>query len=125
MDIDLDRLAKLLNTTASDIKSAADKVKSSPSEAMEFVPGIMQNMQNIQSFGKLEGVSVETDSPVYKAIGLFLKNTKDAQEKVGVMGAAIFNHPRVLEVTANLERVKKKLDAERGGRVTRKQQEGM
>jgi hypothetical protein len=49
------------------------------------------------------------------AIGSFLKNTKDAQEKAGMMGAAFFSNPQFQALRENLEQVKASL--ERGKRV--------
>ncbi len=128
MKLDLDRLTQILNNTASDIKSAAEKASVNPMEAMKFVPQIMDNLHKLQSYGQLEGINASDKSKVnsvYEAINLFLKNTKDAQEKVGAMGAAIFNNPSVREVTANLNQIKEQLDAARGGRVTPKDNEGL
>lgn len=122
---DIDRFTSLLRSTAGDIKLAAEKAKTNPAAAMEFVPAIMKNMRDLQTFGKLDKLTPTSVAPVYEAINLFLNNTKEAQEKVGAMGAALFKQPVILEVTSNLQRIKKKLDEDRGGKVSQTEHEAL
>lgn len=120
MEVDLDQLTQVLNTSAQKIKEASDVVAKDPTKAMEFIPSLMSQFQQLQSIGSMDDITAsianapQTDS-VHAAIQSFLQNTKEAQEKVGPMGAALFGNPQFKELTANLEQVKASL--EKGKRV--------
>lgn len=122
MAIDLDRLTKVLNTTAQEIKEASEKAVSNPMEAISFVPKIMERFKSLSSFGDLGNIKATSGSDeqinaVRNALQNFLQNTKEAQEKVGAMAASLFANPAVKGVYEDLERVKASLDKERGGKV--------
>jgi len=120
MEVNLDQLAQVLNTSAAKIKEASEVVAKDPTQAMAFIPSMMEQFQQLQSMGSLDDIksSIESapeTSSVHSAIQMFLQNTKEAQEKVGPMGAALFGTPQFQELTANLEQVKASL--EKGKRV--------
>lgn len=123
MGVDLDRLTQVLNTSAQKIKEASEVVAQAhdPTQVMQFIPAMMEQFKQLKSIGSLDDIkgSIEsapqTDS-IYAAIQTFLQNTKEAQEKVGPMGAALFGTPQFQEFTANLEQVKASLE-KKGKRV--------
>ncbi len=120
MDVDIKRLTEVLNVTADKIKEASEVVQSNPAKAMSFIPVVMDQIRQLQGFVNLGDISasIKSDSDkdsVNMAIGSFLKNTKDAQEKAGMMGAAFFSNPQFQALRENLEQVKASL--ERGKRV--------
>lgn len=126
MKVDIDRLTKFLNSTAKEIKDAADVVQDDPAKALQYIPNFTQKIEQLRSLGNLSDVSAsivnsqEKDS-VHAAIQTFLQNVKEAQEKVGVVGAAIFGMPEFRDFTANLEQVKASL--EKGKRVEAPEEE--
>jgi hypothetical protein len=120
MEVDLDHFTKVLNTSAERIKEASEVVSKNPAKAMEFIPSLMAHFQELQTIGSFEDIKASVQSApeasnVHSAIQKFLQNTKEAQEKVGPVGAALFGTPQFQELTSNLEQVKKSL--ERGKRV--------
>src|SRR5690606_1180644 len=97
MAIDLDRLTKVLNTTAQEIKEASEKAVSNPMEAISFVHKIMERFKCLSSFGDIGNIKATSGSDeqineVRNELQNFLKNTKEAQEKVGAMAASLFAH---------------------------------
>lgn len=118
--MDIEKLRRFLTSTAESITNAAEIAQTNPVEAMKFVPAIMENFKELQKFGdfsdfSVSGIDIQEKNAVAAAIGMFLTSTKEAQEKVGSMGATLFAAPYVKEVTENLEQVKASL--ERGKRV--------
>lgn len=121
MDIDLESLTKVLNDTAQQIKEVTNKMPGSPVELMPLVQPIMENFTKLQRFGDLKGIKATGDesTALDHAIQNFLTHTKEAEEKAGAFGAAIFANPQFKELTANLEQVKASL--KRGERVEPKE----
>lgn len=122
MEVDIKKFTEVLTATAEQIKEASDVVQTNPAKAMTFIPGFLSQIMQLQGFGTLSDISasIRTDSDktsVQTAIQTFLDNSKTAQEKAGVMGAAIFANPQFQALRENLEQVKNSLD--RGKRVER------
>jgi hypothetical protein len=115
MKVDLERLTQFLNESAEDIRRASDIVASDPAKAIDFIPSLMTQFQQFRSIGSLPDIKTSIENAdrtenVHAAIKSFLDSTKEAQEKVGPIGAALFGTTQFRELRDNLEQVKRSLE---------------
>lgn len=122
MSVDLDHLTRILNTATEKLKEASDIAHKDPRKAMQCIPAVLVHFSELQSMHHLNEISISNvdaaqKKSVISAIHQFLVNTKETQEKVGTMGAALFGTSQFQELKSNLELVKKSL--EKGKKVDR------
>jgi hypothetical protein len=125
MEIDTNKVVGVLTTATQEIKKASDAAKNGgPLAAMPFVQPIMDNLKEIQSFGKLEGITANTQESerVSQAITSFLKQTDEAEKSAGPMAANLFSSSEVVQVRDNLQLVLKRLKL--GGKVEKSEKIG-
>lgn len=115
LNMDLEHFAAVLNNTTQTIKKVSEIDQKKLEDALEFIPKLTLHFSELESFGDLKNIVIspgntDQQKAVISAIHFFLESTKEAQEKAGALGAALFGMPQFKEFKENLEVVKKYLE---------------
>ena len=115
--IDVKIAAKTIEDFARNIDQATEAIKTGGlAAAMPFAATIQSTFSQIQQLGKLDGVSITSDTEIRTAIDHFLKSAK-AAEVAAPQAVALLGAENVNQVKDNLQQVLKQLDEDRGGKV--------
>ena len=119
MEINVNEVTNTIETFAQNIDDAKDAVqKGGLPAAMPFAGKIQQGLSKVQSFGKLNNVTIppEMKGDLRSAISHFLNSARSA-EQAAPQAVALIGIDAVNKVKDNLKYVLDQLDEERGDKV--------